>query len=162
MTIKPGIDQTHMSKVLTQELDASKQLMQLLATEKTAITDRDIPAFEEVIEMKRSLLERLARHEQERIQLLESNGMKHAPDSMDRFIQASQDDGKLPDLWQRLQSTAADCRELNRHNHQLVELFSAHTNKALRALRGETTEENVYGPDGDKNAPHENRSLAFA
>ena len=64
MTTRPGIDQTHMSKVLTRELDDSKQLLQLLATEKTAITDRDISAFEEAIDMKRSLLERLARHEQ--------------------------------------------------------------------------------------------------
>ena len=162
MTINPGIQQAQMSKILGQELAASEQLMQLLAAEKMAITGHDIPAFEEAIEMKSSLLERLARYEQERIQLLESGGMKHDANSMNDYIKSCQGDGRLLQLWHRLLSTAADCRDHNRHNHQLVELFSAHTNKALRVLRGETTEENVYGPDGDTNTPHENRSLAIA
>ena len=162
MTIKPAIHQASMSKILGQELAASEQLLQLLAAEKIAISARDIPAFEEAIEMKRSVQERLARYEQQRIQLLESSGMQHGPDSMDDYLKDCQDDGRLPDLWQRLLSTATDCRDHNRQNHQLVELFSAHTSKALRVLRGEATEENVYGPDGDTNARHENRSLAIA
>jgi flagella synthesis protein FlgN len=161
MTAKPGISVTRMSTILNQELDASTQLKQLLATEKQAITERDIPAFEATMDKKRLLLERFAQYEQERISLLESGGIIHGTDSMDEYIKKYHADDRLRDLWQQLLSVAADCRDHNRQNHQLVELFSAHTNKALRVLRGESTDQNVYGPDGDTNDPHENRSIVI-
>jgi flagellar biosynthesis/type III secretory pathway chaperone len=150
-----------MSKLLKQELVVSKQLKQLLAAEQKAITARDIPAFEEIIDKKRLVLERLAEYGKERIFLLESNGIKHGPESMDDCIKSCHDDGSLSDLWQQLLSMAVDCRDHNRQNHQLVELCSAHTRKALCLLRGETMEQNVYGPDGDTSDSHKNRSLVI-
>jgi flagellar biosynthesis/type III secretory pathway chaperone len=81
---------------------------------------------------------------------------------MNHYIKESHDDGSLSDLWQRLLSEAADCRDHNRQNHLLVELFSAHTNRVLRVLRGESMGQKIYGPDGDTNEKHENRSLAIA
>jgi flagellar biosynthesis/type III secretory pathway chaperone len=162
MSTRPGISQARISKLLKQELDASKQLKQLLAAEQKAITDHDIPVFEEIINKKRLILERLAQFEQARTFLLESNGIKHGPEGMEACIKRCNDDGTLSDLWQRLLSIAADCRDHNRQNHQLVELFSAHTRKALCILRGETMDRNVYGPDGDTSDPHENRPIAIA
>ena len=161
MSTGPGIPQTHMRKLLEQELDASKQLKQLLAAEQQAITGRDIPAFEKILEKKRLMLERIVQHEQERINLLESGGIEHGPESMDDYLKECHDDGMLPDLWQRLLSMAASCRDHNRQNHQLVELCSAHTRKALCILRGEVMDQNVYGPDGDTSDPHGNRSIAI-
>jgi flagellar biosynthesis/type III secretory pathway chaperone len=151
-----------MSKLLEQELAASKQLKQLLAAEQQAVTARNIPAFEEVIEKKRLMLERIVQYEQKRIFLLESNGIKHGPESMDDYLKACNDDGKLTDMWQRLLSMAANCRDHNRQNHQLVELCSTHTRNALCVLRGEDMDQNVYGPDGDTDDPHENRPIAIA
>jgi flagellar biosynthesis/type III secretory pathway chaperone len=150
-----------MSKLLEQELEASKQLKQLLTAEQQAITGRDIPAFEEILKKKQLLLERIVQHEQERLNLLESAGTGHVAESMDEYLKECHDDGRLPDLWQRLLSMAASCRDQNRQNHQLVELCSEHTRKALCILRGESMEKNVYGPDGDTNNPHENRSLGI-
>ena len=86
MSTRPGISQARISKLLKQELDASKQLKQLLVAEQKAITDHDIPAFEEIINKKRLILDRLAQHEQARIFLLESNGIKHGPEGMDDCI----------------------------------------------------------------------------
>lgn len=162
MTNTPGKSRTRMSKLLEQELAVSKQLKKLLIAEQKAITDRDIPAFEEIIDKKRIVLERLAPYEQARIFLLESDGIEHGPESMDGFIKKCGDDGSLSELWKRLSVIATDCRDHNRQNHQLVELFSAHTRKALCVLRGETMETNVYGPDGDTSDAHENRSIAIA
>lgn len=161
MSTRPGTSQTHMSKLLEQELDASKQLKQLLVAEQQAITGRDIPAFEETLKKKQLLLVRIVQHEQERLNLLESAGIEHGAASMDEYIKGCHDNGRLQDLWQRLLSMAAGCRDHNRQNHQLVELCSEHTRKALCILRGESMEKNVYGPDGDANNPHENRSLGI-
>ena len=68
-----------MCEILKQELATTEQLKQLLAAEQTAITAHDIPAFEEVIDRKRLILERLAQQEQQRILLLESYSIKHGP-----------------------------------------------------------------------------------
>ena len=162
MSTRPGISQARISKLLKQELDASKQLKQCLTAEQKAITDHDIPAFEKILDKKRLILERLAEYEQTRIFLLESNGIEHGPEGMDNCIKRSNADGTLLDLWQRLLSIATECRDHNRQNHQLVELFSAHTRKALCILRGEAVDQNVYGPDGDTSDPHENRPIAIA
>jgi flagellar biosynthesis/type III secretory pathway chaperone len=162
MSTRPGIPQAQMGKLLEQGFSASEQLKQLLAAEQQAITARNIPVFEEIIEKKRLMLERVVQYEQQRISLLESCGIKHGPGSMDDYLKACLDDGKLTDLWQRLLSMAANCRDHNRRNHQLVELCSAHTRKALCVLRGEAMDQNVYGPDGDTSDPHENRFLTIA
>ena len=159
--MKPGILLAGMSKLLQQELATSEQLKQLLAAERTAITERDIPAFEEILEKKRSVLEQFAHYEQERMLLLESHGIEHGPGSMDDCIKMYPADSMLAGLWQQLLVTAAECREQNRQNHLLVELCSAHTRKALCVLRGEAMEQNVYGPDGDTSDPHRNRSLGI-
>jgi flagella synthesis protein FlgN len=161
MSTRPGIPLAGLSKLLQQELAAGELLKQLLAAERNAITDRDIPAFEVILDRKRSVLERFAQYEQERILLLESQGATHEPGSMDDCIKRYPADNRLADLWQQLLSTAAECREQNRQNHMLVELCSAHTRKALCVLRGEAMEQSVYGPDGDTSDPHQNRSLAI-
>lgn len=162
MSTKPGISQARLSMLLEQELETSKQLKQLLSAEQNALTGRNIPAFEEIIESKRLMLERLGQHEQARFFLLESNGLNNGPDGMDEYINRCNDDGRLTDLWQQLLSIAVDCRDHNRKNHQLVELLGVHTRNALCILRGETMEQNVYGPDGDTSDPHANRSIAIA
>ncbi|MGB5179366.1 MAG: flagellar protein FlgN [Gammaproteobacteria bacterium] len=151
-----------MCKLLEQELAVSRQLKQLLAAEQAAITNHDIPAFEEIIASKQGTLEHLAAHEKARLFLLQSNGIKNGPEGMEDYIDSCQDNGLVADLWQQLLSIAGDCRDHNRKNHQLVELFSVHTRKALCILRGETTEQNVYGPGGDSSERHENRSIAIA
>jgi flagellar biosynthesis/type III secretory pathway chaperone len=151
-----------MCKLLEQELAVSRQLKQLLAAEQAAITNHDIPAFEEIIASKQGTLEHLAAHEKARLFLLQSNGIKNGPEGMEDYIDSCQDNGLVADLWQQLLSIAGDCRDHNRKNHQLVELFSVHTRKALCILRGETTEQNVYGPGGDTSERHENRSIAIA
>jgi flagellar biosynthesis/type III secretory pathway chaperone len=161
MTTRHAISPTKMCEILKQELATTEQLKQLLAAEQTAITAHDIPAFEEVIDRKRLILERLAQQEQQRILLLESYSIKHGPESMVDCIKNCHDDNRLSDLWQRLLTMAADCREHNRQNHQLVGLLSAHTSKALHILRGEAMEQDIYGPDGDTRDPHGNRSLAI-
>lgn len=161
MSATPRISPAHMSKLLEQQLDDCKQLEQLLAAEQQAITDRDIPAFEKILEDKRVVLEHFVRHEKERVNLLESSGMAQGPEGMDAYLKECHDGDTLAELWKRLLSTAAGCRDHNRQNHQLVELCSEHTRKALCVLRGESMEKNVYGPDGDTNNPHENRSLGI-
>jgi len=162
MITRPDISQARMCKLLEQELAVSQQLKQLLAAEQAAITDHDIPAFEEIIASKQGTLEHLAAHEKARLFLLQSNGIKHGPEGMEDYINSCRDDGLVADLWQQLMSIAGDCRDHNRKNHQLVELFSTHTRKALCILRGENMQQNVYGPDGDTGDRHENRSIAIA
>ena len=162
MSTGPGISHARISKLLEEEIEISNQLKQLLSAEQKAITGHDIPAFEEIVNKKRLTLEQLTQQEKARVFLLNSNGIKSGPEGMNDCINKCNDNGSLSDLWQRLLSIAAACRDHNRQNHQLVELFSAHTRKALCILRGEDLEQDVYGPDGDTRDQHENRSLAIA
>ena len=47
-----------------------------------------------------------------------------------------------------IMAQAAEARELNRINGELIELHLQHNARALNALRGGSDSLNLYGPDG--------------
>ncbi len=61
-------------------------------------------------------------------------------------------------LWLRLTRLAEECRRLNHLNAATVELGQRHLLQALRILRGESPEAELYGADGEK-TPGSNRRL---
>lgn len=151
-----------MKDVLDKEITATRRLIESLAAENTSILEGDAAALESAVRDKEQTLEQLSRLELQRMSIMEAAGYKPGPDGMVFYLQQDQHKGEITGLWQQLLVLAADCRDQNRENHQLVEIYSRQTHQALCILRGEEPDQEVYGPGGDTRNHHERRSLAKA
>jgi flagellar biosynthesis/type III secretory pathway chaperone len=151
-----------MKDVLDQEISATTQLIETLVAERKSVLGGDAAALEIAVCDKQQTLEQLFCLEQQRMSIMESAGYNPSPDGMVFYLQQDQNKGEITDLWQQLLMLAADCRDQNRENHQLVEMYSHHTHQALCILRGEDPDQEVYGPGGNTRDHHERRSLAKA
>ena len=154
--------QLDMRELLIREIRATMQLIEMLAAERGAVIGADPAALESAVHDKEQALLLLFHLEQQRLCLMETAGYSPDPDGMTRYIQQEHCHGEISSLWKQLLVHAANCRDLNRDNHQLVELYSHHTRQALCILRGEDPGEAVYGPAGISRDQHERQSLAKA
>ena len=151
-----------MNKVLNQEIYATAELIETLTEERKSIIGADTAALESAVRNKEQGLEQLHHLEQQRLSLVEAAGYGPTPDGMESYMQQDQGSGEIFKLWKQLLAHAANCRDQNRENYQLVELYSHRTHQALNILRGEDPGQEVYGPAGFTREQHERRSLAKA
>ncbi|MGB5540416.1 MAG: flagellar protein FlgN [Gammaproteobacteria bacterium] len=150
------------STLLQQELELAERFETLLGDEYRVIASRDIAALEQLIGDKARLLEQLAGLEQERTALLKGAGFETGHPGMTHCLRWCDPQQQITPLWQRLQSQARICDNLNRKNQQLVDLCSRHAREALHLLRGEEPGQNTYQADGESDHHHSSRSLAKA
>lgn len=162
MSMTPDACQFSMSLLLRQETDLTRQLLELLDREFAAITNRDFPAFEQLINEKSMCIEQLDLLEQERIALTESAGYKPGPDGMLYFLQWCDPQKNISPRWDGLLGLAGQCRDRNRRNHQLVEMCSQNTRDVLRILRGEEPGATTYQADGDTRDDFDRKAIARA
>ena len=155
-------NQHEMIEVLNQEICATTQLIEALMAERNSIIGADTAALESAVRDKEQGLEKLHEVEMQRLSLMEAAGYSPNPDGMQCYLQQNRSRGEIFNLWQQLLMQAASCRDQNRENYQLVEMYSRHTHQALCILRGEDPGQEVYGPAGIAHDQHDRRSLAKA
>ena len=159
----PSTDNTNqhdMIEVINQEISATTQLIEALMAERKSIIGADTAALESAVRDKQRGLEKLHEVEMQRLSLMETAGYSPNPDGMQNYLQQNRSSGEIFMLWQQLLMQAASCRDQNRENYQLVEMYSRHTHQALCILRGEDPVQEVYGPAGIARDQHDRRSLA--
>lgn len=154
--------QPDMREILNREISATLQLIETLTAERKSIIGADPAALEGAVHDKEQALLLIFHLEQQRLCLMETAGYSPDPDGMTLYMQQEQCRGEVSGLWQQLLAHAANCRDRNRDNHQLVEMYSHHTRQALCILRGEDPGQAVYGPAGITRDQHERQSLAKA
>lgn len=162
MPATENTNQHDMREVLNQEICATAQLIEALTAERKSTIGADTAALESAVRDKEQGLEQLHSLEKQRLSLMEAAGYSPSPDGMEMYMQQDQSRGEIFKLWQQLLVQAANCRDQNRENYQLVEMYSRHTHQALCILRGEDPGQEVYGPAGISRDQHERRSLAKA
>ena len=153
-------NQHDMIEVINQEICATTQLIEALMAERKSIIGADTAALESAVRDKQRGLEKLHEVEMQRLSLKETAGYSPNPDGMQSYLQQNRSSGEIFILWQQLLMQAASCRDQNRENYQLVEMYSRHTHQALCILRGEDPVQEVYGPAGIARDQHDRRSLA--
>ena len=154
--------QHDMIAVLNQEICATTQLIEALMAERKSIIGADTSALESAVRDKEQGLEKLHELESQRLSLIDAAGYSPNPDGMVIYLQQNRSSGEIFKLWQQLLMQATGCRDQNRENYQLVEMYSRHTHQALCILRGEDPGQEVYGPAGIAHDQHDRRSLAKA
>lgn len=162
MTASKNTNLAYMKIILDREINTSTQMLESLANERISILEGDAVSLESAVQDKEQALVQLTHLEQQRMSMMEKAGYKPGPDGMVLYLNQEQNKGEISDLWKKLLNLAAKCRDQNRENHQLVEMYSHHAHQALCILRGEDTDQEVYDPGGNTRDHHERRSLAKA
>lgn len=110
------------------ELDCLRELRDILALERAALLDRDIPALEEVTGRKVRILERHSDAARQRREWLARTGQElpGSPDAVSADVNLRT---------QELQELAQQCHEANRNNGRVIARKQQHAAAALGILR---------------------------
>jgi flagellar biosynthesis/type III secretory pathway chaperone len=122
-------------RLLAAELDGARRLLAVLQREQQVLTGRDSEAVEQCAQDKHQAL----------------GALQQLALARRRFT-ATLAAGTLPDecapTWRALEQALAELRRLNEVNGALVQRRLQHTRRALAILRGQSGDNEVYGPRG--------------
>lgn len=146
--------------LINGDIDAARQLLQLIDTEFQALQVRDLAQLQQLLERKVPLLQQLERNGRERANLLQQAGV-----SVDRegLSQLAERNGSA-DLLAHGDELAAlldQCQEANQRNGRIIRAGQASTGRLLDILRGQDTP-NLYDRHGSSTQSNRQRPLSQA
>ena len=133
--------------LLAEEIGAMSLFVDLLQREQTELSQGKTDDLPVLAEQKSVLSARLQGIAGLRSDLLASSGHVADRAGMESWLQQHPLETDAASSWAALMALAAEARELNRLNGELIELHLQHNTRALNALRsGDSLD--LYGPDG--------------
>lgn len=144
---------------LTQEVECSRQLLECLEAERTALIERDLDTLEATTQKKLDCSQQLEQLETRRGALLESLGYDNTSESLQQCFRTLPCAERLSALWQQIMDNIATCRATNLSNGSILESGRQHVEQALCILRGQTGAPSVYAQDGEARASLGQREL---
>lgn len=136
-----------LADMLKAEADAVSAFVFLLGEEQSALKQGDADALPAIIERKAAATATLGPLSASRNALLETLGLGHDRAGIEEWLVRHPQDITARNHWQRLQDLAAEARELNRLNGELIHLRMGHNAQMLEALRA-ANRQDLYGADG--------------
>jgi len=136
--------------VLLQELEAFEEFKVLLLSEQEALIKGDTSGITEVTEIKDTRIKKLNELSIYRSKLVVSLGIPESKDGFSEWINQAPEE--ISALWDTLVKTAKGIQRLNDINGKLINTRLQHTQQTLAALLNALDQENLYGPDGQRNA----------
>jgi flagellar biosynthesis protein FlgN len=147
---------------LAQELDAARQLMNLLKQEQTQLVEADIEGLSALVEQKSVLISRMSELATLRLNALAEAGFAAEEASMQKWLDssaaASGNRAATKKAWDELLKLIQSAKEMNRTNGLLIGTHMSRNQTALQVLQGSQGSQ-VYGPDGQTNVQSSRRSL---
>lgn len=134
----------------------------LLKEEQAALQNGDIAALEAIVARKTPLAAELDDLAGRRRAALEAAGFTASREGAEAWLSASPDGPATRAAWKTLLAFAAEARELNRVNGELIELRLRNNTQALQTLLGAGPKEDLYGPDGRPASAGGNRVIDAA
>lgn len=136
------------AKLLQSESDLVGRFVALLQQEQDALKAGETAALPELAVKKSELAERLNERGEQRNLLLQSAGLTADGEGMRAWLAQSGDNRLAAQAWEKLLNLAAEARELNRLNGQLITLRLSVTNRALETLTQHPQDATLYGKNG--------------
>ncbi len=139
-----------LTQCLEQELQLTRQLLEALRQEESALLARDVEPMQSTTLRKSELVTRFFELRQRRLACLARQGLPADDGSMARWLE-QRGEAQARALWERLLDELALARDLNRTNGLLIHQLASRNQSALQALR---TRNSVilYGPKGQGSA----------
>lgn len=149
-----------------KEIECAQLLLQSLDLEYTALTEQHTEALEEVVRDKQEKILHLESFSMHREKLLSQfQGVTIKNSGKNKNYQFSSDE-QLTDLWNKLVEIAETCRDKNRINGSIVEVFSKQSRHALDILHGilpdSSSTSELYNNSGQTVKSSDKRSLVQA
>ena len=142
---------TEDSRSLRQMFEGEARLLDLfvdlLRREQIALSQGSAEELPELAEQKNGLVIQLNQLSTKRVAFLEAHGFSPDRIGIDAWC-AQAEDQHTTETWHKALKLAAEARELNRVNGELIQTRMQFTAKALEALSGAKNSLELYGPDG--------------
>jgi flagellar biosynthesis protein FlgN len=146
----------HLGVLLTEEIDALRDLEEVLKREHEVLGAQNVAAIERAALVRQQMMGDLARTEEQRRSLCTLHG--HTPDwvGLERLMQWCDPDGTLLSRLRECAQRAIRCRDLNDRNGVMVAARLKQVTGLLNVLTAGASQPVTYGPNGS--APKVNRS----
>jgi flagellar biosynthesis/type III secretory pathway chaperone len=146
----------HLGSLLTEEVDALRELEDVLRREHDVLGAKNVAAIERIALVRAQMMGDLARTEEQRRSLCTMHG--YTPDwlGLESLMSWCDADGTLLSRLRECAQRATRCRDLNVKNGTLVAARLKQVEGMLTALTGGANQPVTYGPKGI--APRVNRS----
>ena len=150
-----GVCREHLGTLLTEEVDALRELEELLIREYDILGTKNVAAIERTALVRQEKMGHLARTEEQRRQLCTLHG--YTPDwvGLESLMQWCDPEGTLLSRLRECARRASRCRDLNDKNGTLVAARLKQVEGMLATLTGGASQPVTYGPKGA--APKVNR-----
>ena len=144
-------------QILAEEAESIQQFVDLLNLEQVALASGETDALPEFAEKKSKLAVTLNKLAGQRSTLLSAQGFSIDRKGVEAWHAKHPTEQSVADTWSTILTLAAEARELNRVNGELIQLRLNVTAKALQALQAGKNSLDLYGPDGQSTSTGQRR-----
>lgn len=130
---------TALLELFTTDIGTAEQLLELIDAEFQALSERDLPRLDGLLNDKQPLLALLQQHGNERSRLLQSAGLTADRDGLNALAANSPQGEQLLARSEDLSNLLQRCQEANLRNGRLVRANQASVRSVLGILRGGET-----------------------
>ena len=141
-----------MLQTIEGEVALLEQFVELLRREQASLTRGVADDLPQIADQKNGLVIQLNQLSAKRAVFLEASGLSADRAGIDTWCTQAQNQ-EAAEAWRRVLLLAAEARELNRINGELIQIRMQFTAKALEALSGAKNSLELYGPDGQSTKP---------
>jgi flagellar biosynthesis protein FlgN len=146
----------HLGSLLTEEVDALRELEDVLRREHDVLGAKNVAAIERTALVRAQMMGDLARTEEQRRSLCTMHGYTADWLGLESLMSWCDPDGTLLSRLRECARLAARCRDLNEKNGTLVTARLKQVEGMLAALTSSPSQPVTYGPKGT--TPRANRS----
>lgn len=133
----------------------------LLRREQALLGENAVDSLQALVAEKSAAAEELLNLSEARERLLPGLGLSAGRAGMEAWLATPAGTAGQP-LWKQLLALAAEARELNQINGQLIALHMQNNQQALAVLMAAANQAMTYGPDGQQRGSGSGRSLGSA
>lgn len=138
----------NLADIVAAEAALVSGFIRLLEEEQALLKHGDAEALPDVVERKTAKARELAAASGERNRLLNAAGLAADRAGIEGWLTHHPDDAAVRKEWEHLQFLAAEARELNRVNGELIQLRLQNNAQSLEVLLAAANRQDLYGADG--------------
>ena len=157
MGTAPAAGDASVLQPIAEEATAIKRFVDLLKLEQTSLSNGNTDDLLDFAEQKSELATQLNNLAAQRSALLVAQGFSADRAGVEAWCADHSSEKEAGTSWSELLSVAAEARELNRLNGELIRMRMQYNTNALEALRGGKNALDLYGPDGQSTPPGHSR-----
>lgn len=151
-----------LADIIAAEADVVSAFVLLLQEEQGALKEGHADELAGIIERKSATAQKLAPLSIARNATLAHAGLAPDRDGIEAWLNRQPADKAVRQNWEKLQALAAEARELNRLNGELIRLRMQHNAQALEALLSHASRQDLYSADGQAAAAAPRRIIDSA